>query len=120
MLLPRTPESRCRRSAIGDGIEVLNFKRRLRCLATAKAATVVTEVGHSMRDDQMTLRVDRDLDVVADEPEPRPLVAIERESGSVSDICWSGVASIFTLRISRRCNSSFSFRSSLQAATSWS
>jgi len=26
-------------------------------------------------------------------PEPRPLVAIERQSGSVSDICLSGEAS---------------------------
>jgi hypothetical protein len=29
-------------------------------------------------------------------------VAIERVSGSVSEICWSGVASISTLRTSRR------------------
>ena len=32
-----------------------------------------------------------------------PIVAIERASGSVSDICWSGVASIVTLRVSSRC-----------------
>ena len=29
-------------------------------------------------------------DTVPTTPEPRPLVATERESGSVSEICWSG------------------------------
>src|SRR5271166_71320 len=38
-----------------------------------------------------------------------PLVAIERASGSVSDICWSSVASIRALRPCRRCICSFSF-----------
>ena len=32
----------------------------------------------------------------------QPLVGIERASGSVSEICWSGMASISTLRRSRR------------------
>jgi short-subunit dehydrogenase len=38
----------------------------------------------------------------------RPLVAIERASGSVNDICWSTVASICSLRTSRSCICSFS------------
>jgi hypothetical protein len=38
-----------------------------------------------MRDDQMMLGVHGDLDVVAHLP--RPLVAIERRSGSVSETC---------------------------------
>src|ERR1700716_4302342 len=44
-------------------------------------------------------------------PEPRPLVAIERESGSVSEICWSGEASICLSIAARRCISLSSFAS---------
>src|SRR3981081_3735219 len=44
-------------------------------------------------------------------PEPRPLVAIERESGSVSEICWSGEASICFSIAARRCISLSSFAS---------
>src|SRR4249920_2047053 len=52
-------------------------------------------------------------------PEPRPLVAIERLSGSVSEICRSGDASISFSIAARRCISlssltSFSFRWLLQ------
>ena len=55
-------------AAIGDGIEVLHFQRRLRPLGHGrKLRPVVTDVGHLMRDDQMMLGVDRDLDVVADD-----------------------------------------------------
>ena len=40
-------------------------------------------------------------------PEPRPLVAIERQSGSVSDICLSGQASnAFSIAASRFTSSS--------------
>src|SRR3954468_5961548 len=40
-------------------------------------------------------------------PEPRPLVAIERQSGSVSDICLSGEASnAFSIAASRFTSSS--------------
>jgi len=35
----------------------------------------------------MVLGIDRDLHVVTTTPEPRPLVAIERLSGSVKKIC---------------------------------
>ena len=54
-------------AAIGDGIEVLHFQRRLRPLGHGRLRPVVTDVGHLMRDDQMMLGVDRDLDVVADD-----------------------------------------------------
>jgi hypothetical protein len=41
-----------------------------------------------MRDDQVMFSIDCDLHIVTDHaPEPRPLVAIERLSGSVSEIC---------------------------------
>ena len=40
-------------------------------------------------------------------PLPRPLVAIERASGSLSEICWSGVASILASSFPRRRISSF-------------
>src|SRR4051812_19073920 len=41
------------------------------------------------------ISIHRDLHVVVPTtPDPRPLVAIERLSGSVRDICWSGKASI--------------------------
>jgi hypothetical protein len=61
------------------------------------------------------------LDVVADrgyfkgeEIEPRPLVAIERQSGSVSDICLSGEASnAFSIAASRFTSSSSFARFSL-------
>ena len=40
-------------------------------------------------------------------PDPRPLVAIERQSGSVSDICLSGEASnAFSIAASRFTSSS--------------
>jgi len=42
-------------------------------------------------------------------PERRPLVAIERASGSVSDICWSGVASIDALHPNDRPHRGQSF-----------
>ena len=48
---------------------------------------ITTDIGHFVRDDEMVLGIDRDLDVVADNAGAAPLVAIERESGSVSDIC---------------------------------
>ena len=55
-------------AAIGDGIEVLHFQRRLRPLGHGrKLRPVVTDVGHLMRDDQMMLRIHRDLHVVADD-----------------------------------------------------
>jgi hypothetical protein len=40
-----------------------------------------------MGDDQMMLRIHGYLYIVPTTPEPRPLVAIDRESGSVSEIC---------------------------------
>jgi hypothetical protein len=45
-----------------------------------------------VRHDQMVLGVDSGLHIVADHTVPRPLVAIERASGSVSQTCWSGAA----------------------------
>src|ERR1700745_1946294 len=44
-------------------------------------------------------------------PEPRPLVAIERQSGSVSDICLSGEASNAFSIAAGRFTSSSSFES---------
>jgi hypothetical protein len=46
-----------------------------------------------MRHNQMMLGIDRDLHVVADNARAT-LVAIERLSGSVSEICWLDEASI--------------------------
>ena len=100
-------------AAIGDGIEVLHFQRRLRPLGHGrKLRPVVTDVGHLMRDDQMMLGVDRDLDVVADEY--RSLGRSSPSSGNwlvrQRDLLVRGVASIFTLRIlENACISSFSF-----------
>ena len=44
-------------------------------------------------------------------PEPRPLVAIERQSGSVSDICLSGEASNALSIAASRYTASSSFAS---------
>ena len=44
-------------------------------------------IRHLVHDDQMMLRIDSDLHVIADDARARPLVAIERESGSVREIC---------------------------------
>lgn len=47
-----------------------------------------------MRDDQIVFSIDGNLDVVADNttPDPRPLVAVDRETGSVSDILLDEIA----------------------------
>ena len=65
-----------------------------RSMATRSVSPVV---GYLTHNDQMMVGLHGNLNVVTT-PEPRPLVAIERASGMVSDICWSGVASISTLR----------------------
>jgi hypothetical protein len=44
-------------------------------------------IRHLVVDNQMMLGIDRNLHVVADHSGPRPLVAIDRLSGSVSEIC---------------------------------
>src|SRR5215467_4929235 len=55
-------------------------------------------------------------------PEPRPLVAIDRESGSVSEICASGEASLSCSIAFKRCSSlaslaSFSLRCAVLVAS---
>jgi hypothetical protein len=45
-----------------------------------------------MVDNQMVLGIDRYLHIVANDARTRPLVAIERLSGSVSEICLSAEA----------------------------
>jgi hypothetical protein len=48
---------------------------------------VGADVGHLMRDDQMVRRIDGSFARCSRPCRSRPLVAIEWESGSVSDIC---------------------------------
>jgi hypothetical protein len=53
-------------AAIGDDIEASGFQRRFRLLGhVGELRPVGADVGHLMRDDQMMLGVDGDLDVVA-------------------------------------------------------
>jgi hypothetical protein len=75
-------------AAIGDDIEIRRFQGCLGLLGhMGELCPVAADVGYLMGDNKMMFSVDRDLNVVATTPEPRPLVAIERESGSVSEIC---------------------------------
>ena len=50
-----------------------------------------------MRDDQVMLRIDHGLHIVADQPVSLPVVAMERASGSVNEICLSGAACTATI-----------------------
>jgi hypothetical protein len=53
---------------------------------------VVANLGHLVCHDPMTVDIDGGLNVVADNPGPLTARRIDRESGSVSEICWSGSA----------------------------
>jgi hypothetical protein len=55
-----------------------------------------------MHNDQMIVGLDSIRTLWPTAPEPRPLMAIERTSESVSYICRSGVPNTSTLRRSRR------------------
>ena len=78
-------------AAVGHGGDLV-AARGLLCLERhgRKLLAVVPLISHLVRHDQMVLRVDGDLHVVADLAVPLPLVAIDRASGSVSETCWSG------------------------------
>ena len=97
-------------AAVGDDIEFSTSSVAFVSLATVRELrSVGPDVGHLMRDDQMMLGVDGDLDVVAHDAGAAAAGRHRAASGSVSDICWSGVASICTLRAWSRCICSFSF-----------
>jgi|UPI00048870DA hypothetical protein len=73
-------------ATVGDRLEFVHFEHFFGFLRhPSKLPTVVADVYDLMRNNQMVFGVHRDLDIVADDT--RPLVAIERASGSVSDIC---------------------------------
>ena len=70
---------------------------------------VVADVGDLVRHDQVVLRIDRSLHVVADDAGAAPLVAIDRASGSVNETCRSALACICLRASLSRCICSFSF-----------
>ena len=75
-------------AAIGNGVEIVGLQNSLRLLGNiGKLCPIRAAIRHLVGDDQMMLGIDCDLDIVSTTPEPRPLVAIERLSGSVSEIC---------------------------------
>jgi len=57
-------------------------------------AAIRPDVGHLVGNDEMMRRIHGALHVVADNPAALPLVAIERASGSVREICLSSLAII--------------------------
>ena len=75
-------------TAIGNGLEFIDAEDLL-CLRSdvGKLRPIRALVRHLMRDDQMMFGIDCNLNIVADDTKPLPLVAIERLSGSVSEIC---------------------------------
>ena len=75
-------------AAVGDDIEIRRFQGCLGLLGhMGELCPVAADVGYLMGDNQMMFSVDRDLNVVAHYARARLLVAIERELGSVSEIC---------------------------------
>src|SRR5579862_8959585 len=80
-------------AAVGQGGDFLETDGLL-CLKPHrhKLLAIVPLIGHLVGHDQMVLGVDGDLYIVADVAVSLPLVAIERASGSVSEICWSGAS----------------------------
>ena len=75
-------------TAIGDDFDLFRADLGACLLGHAGKLTAVgADVGDLVRDDQMVRRVDGGLHVVADYARAAPLAAIERESGSVNEIC---------------------------------
>src|SRR5208282_6484766 len=97
-------------TAVGDDIELVHVERRFRLLGhMGELRPIGSLIGYLMRHDQMMLCLDGNLDVVAHNTRAASAGCHRAGMGSVSEICWSGVASISTLRISRRRICSFSF-----------
>jgi hypothetical protein len=72
------------RGRISAQMRLLSHRREL--------AAIVADIGDLVGDDQVMLGVDSGLDIVSDHARILPLVAIDRASGSVSEICLSGAA----------------------------
>jgi len=84
---------------VGDGMEFSNCLRVFGlCRHVSQLVTVMANVGDLMGNDKVMFGVEGNLDVVTDLcplgiiPVSRSLVAIDRASGSVSEICLSGVS----------------------------
>src|SRR5580692_7934648 len=85
-------------TAVGDGIELLYAQRRLGLVGhMGELRSVGSVVGYLMHDDQMMVGLDGNLDVVADDAGTAAAGRHRTGIGIVSEICWSGVASICTL-----------------------
>jgi hypothetical protein len=85
-------------TAVGDGIELLHAQRRLGLVGhMGELRSVGSVVGYLMHDDQMMVGLDGNLDVVADDAGTAAAGRHRTGIGIVSEICWSGVASICTL-----------------------
>jgi hypothetical protein len=66
--MPASSHARISLTAVGDGVELLYFQRRFGLLGhMCKLRAIGPDVGHLMRDDQMVLGVDGDLDIVTDD-----------------------------------------------------
>ena len=93
-MIPVTPQPSCLLTILrakllaGDGIELVYLQNDLRLLGDiGKLGPIRAAIGHFVRDDEMMLGINRHLHVVPHDFGPRPLVAIERLSGSVREIC---------------------------------
>ena len=71
--------------------------------AIGSSWAVVADIDHFVGHDQMMFGIDRGLNIVADDACPASLVAIERASGSVREICWSGASCTFSLIACKAC-----------------
>src|SRR2546421_8955501 len=90
--------------AIRNNLEGLGVERAPRLLGhVRKLASVVAYVGHLMGHDEMVLRIHGVLNIITDNPLPRPLVVIERASESVREICLSSVCINWVFNVFRRC-----------------
>jgi hypothetical protein len=71
-----------------NGVELLHAERLFGfTLHVGKLRAVVTFIGDLVCHNEVVFGFESDLDIKPTVPEPRPLVAMERLPGSVSEIC---------------------------------